>query len=85
MFAPPFGPSDLARRASGVQDDPLIGGTEYPIEASQCGLDEPHDAGKEATHRMRPPAGQLHDRRDSCAVLGSQQNQNTVLLGRAAA
>jgi hypothetical protein len=34
-FGPPFGPSDLARCTSSIHDDPLIGGTECPIEARQ--------------------------------------------------
>ena len=41
MFAPPFGPSDLVRRAGGFHDDPLMGGTERSLEAGQCGFDEP--------------------------------------------
>jgi hypothetical protein len=45
MFAPPFGPPDLARCASCLHDDPLIGGTECPAEAAQRGLDEPRFEG----------------------------------------
>jgi hypothetical protein len=41
MFTPPFGPPDLMRRAGGLQDGPLIGGTECMRETGQCGLDEP--------------------------------------------
>ena len=41
MLAPPFGPFDLVRRASGLHNDPLIGGTECLRKTSQRGLDEP--------------------------------------------
>ena len=41
IFGPPFGPSDLVRCASGLHDDSLIGGTEWPGEAGQRCLDEP--------------------------------------------
>jgi len=33
IFAPPLRPFDHARCASGLHDGPLIGGTEFPIEA----------------------------------------------------
>jgi len=36
MFAPPFGPSDPMRCASGVHDGPLFSRTEFPIEASRA-------------------------------------------------
>jgi len=42
MFAPPFRPPDLVRRAGGLHDDPLIGGSERSsLEAGQRGFDEP--------------------------------------------
>ena len=42
MFAPPFGPPDLVRRAGDLHDDPLIGGSERSsLEAAQRGFDEP--------------------------------------------
>ena len=41
MFAPPFGPPDLVRRAGGLHDDPLISGTECLGETGQRGFDEP--------------------------------------------
>jgi hypothetical protein len=41
MFAPPIGPSDLARCTSGLHDGPLFSGTECPTEACQRRLDKP--------------------------------------------
>jgi hypothetical protein len=41
VFAPPLRPPDPARCASGLHDDPLIGGTESPVEVGQRGLDQP--------------------------------------------
>jgi hypothetical protein len=41
MFAPPFGPTNFAGCTSGVHDSPLFSRTEFPIEASQGGLNEP--------------------------------------------
>jgi len=32
IFAPPFGPPDFMGSASGLKDDPLVGGTEWPEE-----------------------------------------------------
>src|SRR5882757_6496221 len=41
IFAPPFGPPDLARCTSGLDNNPLFGGTEGLGETGQCRLDEP--------------------------------------------
>ena len=41
MFAPPFGPPDFVRSASGLHDDPLFGETGLPVKASQGGFYEP--------------------------------------------
>jgi hypothetical protein len=45
MFAPPFGPPDFMGSASGLHDDPLIGGTEGLGKTGQRGLDEPRFEG----------------------------------------
>ena len=41
MFAPPFGPPDLVRRAGDLHDDPLIGGTECLGETGHRRFDKP--------------------------------------------
>src|SRR5258708_27803333 len=76
-FAPPFGPSDLARRASGVDDNLLIGGTERLGKAGQRGLDDPwfeHDAcGLAVTIEFLG-----HSQRLQCGCHASQGDQDPL-------
>ena len=83
MFAPPFGPADFVRSPSGVQDDPLIGWTEWLGKTGQRGLDQPrfkrHPCGlavgiELSGHPQRFERGcnapGIHDRPDNNVGLG---------------
>src|SRR6266478_6645915 len=75
----------LARQGTGVATEFLLHPGEYALAVGLLRLQpQPellaHHGGKEPPHRMRLPAGRLHDRRDAGAARLAQQSQHPRLL-----